>query len=174
MVHDAIVLLPAHCSLYTFIHTVSPPISLDLVTTRVDHKHCSVPAPVMLRDAIVLLPAHCSLYTFIYTVSPPISRKIAEEEDPYRVGDPAWMRARLWVVGTGAPFVANAAAGSALYLVRRCRLTSGRPWVEITWFQPVDSTSLSRFWVQSSACTSTTWLTSTRCAWWGGASSTPA
>ena len=39
--------------------------------------------------------------------------------------------------------------------VRQCRLTSGRPWVENTWFQPVESTSLSKFWFHMSTCTPT-------------------
>ena len=39
----------------------------------------------------------------------------------------------------------------------QCRLTSCRPWVESTWFLPVESTSLSKFWFQMSTCVPTAW-----------------
>ena len=53
--------------------------------------------------------------------------------------------------------------------VRRCRLTSGWPWVESTWFQPVVSTSLSKVWLQMPTCTPTSRRapsSSTTCRWW--------
>ena len=40
--------------------------------------------------------------------------------------------------------------------VRRCRLTSASAWVESPLgFQPVESTSLSKFWFEMSTCTLT-------------------
>ena len=53
-------------------------------------------------------------------------------------------------------------------LVRRCRLTHQvDPGLKALWFQPVESTSLSKLWFQMSTCTPTARRRARRTTRWG-------